>query len=154
MQLSFRRANQLSAVSVAFALTATSVEAQNCDEVERYGTYYNAMIISELNALLPYTHEISRRKKLRLNKIDSIAFEGCRAVIIGNVTLKRKIRRNAHGRMRMRTDVTEVSFSDRRLCLKNLKVQSVSLSRTARIGERFYKRFGNRFMPKETCVST
>ncbi|MFP3942629.1 MAG: hypothetical protein ACLFWF_01975 [Alphaproteobacteria bacterium] len=118
----------------------------NCRVVEAAGNSIKDDIRTKLNGhMAGHQQKINRRKKLRVNRIERVWFEGCRVKIQANVTLKRKIRRNAHGYIVMSSLVTGLTPDS--VCVAKAKVHKVRLSRTLRIGERIYRRVANRTIP-------
>ena len=103
-----------------------------------------------------FEQRINRRKTLRINRLESASFNGCQVDINLNVTLKRRIRRDATGRVSIRANITSVNLvtgGRAEICVRNPEVRSVHLSHTLRIGEAFYRRAANRALPDNTCVT-
>jgi hypothetical protein len=126
----------------------------DCNAVESFGNTYNSEILRAVNdRLAGNSIDISRRKDLEINHVESISFDGCRITGKANVTLERKIRRDAHGTITVRADLTSFSLPNRQLCYDNAKVTDVSLSRTLNIGEAVYKLVANRIFPNKECLS-
>ena len=124
--------------------------AQDCVTTEREGNRYAPLIIAQINAYAAgESYTISRRKKLYINRINSISFEGCRVTIVANVTLKRRIRRDATGNATITATVSSYSLSN--FCLQNPKLDKLKLSNTLRIGEGFYKWIANKVVPNNHC---
>ncbi|MBD2595472.1 hypothetical protein H6G74_14190 [Nostoc spongiaeforme FACHB-130] len=125
----------------------------NCNVVESFGNTYNSQILRAVNDRLAGEDiNVSRRKDLEINRVESISFNGCRITAKANVTLERKIRRDAHGIVTVRADITSFSLPNRQLCYDNAKVTDVSLSRTLNIGEAVYKLVANTIFPNQECL--
>ncbi|MBX2811016.1 MAG: hypothetical protein KTR25_04380 [Myxococcales bacterium] len=70
----------------------------NCSVIQTLGRAKSARIRDGLNSRFRgFEYRINRRKTLRINSINSVAFNRCRMTIAGNVTLKRRIRQDGHG---------------------------------------------------------
>lgn len=94
---------------------------------------------------------INRRKQVRINGIQSITVSGCEVSLRIDVTLRRRIRRNARGVIVVSTRIT--AFDGTSLCLADPELDRVNLSRTLRIGERFYQWIANIVIPETICVN-
>lgn len=134
---------------------STSAVAQvNCESIESFGNDFQPIILQELNNYAAGRSEtISRRKTLRINRVEDVSFSGCEVMGRVDVTLQRKIRRNAHGTLNMRANVTSLNFIEQSFCLDDITVTSVNLSRTLNIGESIYRRIANKHIPNGTCFS-
>jgi hypothetical protein len=131
----------------------SSMAQIDCNAVESFGNTYNSQILRELNNRIAGEDiNISRRKELEINGVESISFNGCRITGVANVTLERKIRRDAHGTMTVRADITSFSLPNRQLCYENAKVTDFNLSRTLGIGEAVYKGVANIIFPNKQCL--
>lgn len=127
-----------------------SVKAQDCNVVEAIGNGTKERILRQVNDNVSGDeYRISRRKKLIINKVHSINFKGCKVTVIANVTLKRKIRRDAKGNVTITGTVSE--FNRDRVCFNNSKLDRIRLSNTLRIGEGFYKWIANKVLPNNVC---
>jgi hypothetical protein len=141
----------LSAASLLFANGATA-QALDCGSVEEFGNNFSNIILNQVNNRVAGTSKrINRRKTLRINRVESLSFSGCTVYTKANVTLKRKIRRDAHGHVRMKATVS--SFNGNRVCLRSPRVTSVSLSRTLKIGEAVYRWVANKILPQSICFN-
>ncbi|MEO0934386.1 MAG: hypothetical protein AAFY21_11730 [Cyanobacteria bacterium J06641_2] len=124
------------------------IAANNCNALESL----QPLILRKVNNnVAGQSHRISRRKRLVINHLKDISFNGCSMNIEMDVTLKRKFRRDAHGTVKVRADIT--NFSYKQLCYQNAKVTDVNLSRTLRIGEAAYKWVANKVLPNGQCLS-
>ncbi|MCP1198473.1 hypothetical protein [Notoacmeibacter sp. MSK16QG-6] len=136
----------------AFAEPAPAMAQVDCRVVETIGNALAGDIRNQMNARVRGTrYEISRRKTLVIHSVDRVRFDGCRMHANLSVTLKRKIRRDATGSVRL--GATVQSFTPDRVCLGGVGVEDVSLSRTLGIGERWYRRAANRALPNQQCFS-
>lgn len=126
--------------------------ATDCNVVSTIGNALAGTIQREMNnQVAGMSHRISRRKTLQIHGMNGVSFNGCTVNTSMRVTLKRKIRRNAHGNVSIRAKVS--SFSSDRVCLTDVKVTKVNVSRTLRIGEGFYKLAANKAIPNNQCFS-
>lgn len=140
-------------LAMAAFVAPTPAEAQvNCRVVQTIGNALAGDIRDQMNARVAGTrYEISRRKTLIIRNVDRVRFDGCRMRADVSVTLKRKIRRDASGTIRL--GATVQSFTPDRVCLGGAGVENVSLSRTLGVGERWYRRAANRALPNQQCFS-
>ena len=133
-------------------LAALSVNAQKCQLIEGVGNSMRESILAEMNRTTAgATYKVSSRKTMVINKIESIRFEGCKAIAKANVTLKRKIRRNARGTVTITAEVDK--YTKTRICLKNQRLDKIRLSNTLRVGEGFYKWIANKVIPNNVCYN-
>lgn len=131
-----------------------STAAINCSAVESFGNSFQSQILSEINkGVAGQSYKINKRKSLVIHKVETVSFDGCRIKANTKVTLKRKIRRDAHGNVKIRADITDFNLASKRLCYKNAKVTDVDLSRTLGIGEAVYKWVANKALPDGKCIS-
>ena len=93
-------------------------------------------------------HEISNRKTLVINSIDSLSGSLCSFRARADVTLKRKIRQDANGHVTLKG---ALQISNGRICIANASVADVSLSNTLNIGEAVYKWVANKALPTNLC---
>ena len=140
--------------AVAVLVTTENVSAQtlDCNEVESEGNNASAVLVALLNSeVAGTTRRINRRKTLRINEVRELTFDGCRATVVAHVTLTRKIRRNAHGTVRVTANVT--SFSGTEVCLSNTQLRSINVSNTLRFGEAVYRWIANKIIPDNHCLA-
>ena len=131
----------------------TLAQGINCRVVEALGTSLRPQILAEINRQVSGTsYRINRRKTLRINRVEDIGFSGCRLTARTNVTLKRRIRRDAHGTVTLQADIPSFSLPARQVCYANARVTDVNLSRTLRIGEGVYKWVANKVLPSGGCL--
>lgn len=118
-----------------------------------------ARFISQLNLIAAgKSYKINRRKTLHIKRITGIqnlqnrgAY--CRITAKVDVKLRRKVRRNAHGYIKVRGDLkVEIRSGKLVACIINNKLTQVKLSHTLKIGERFYRRIANKAIPKSKCI--
>lgn len=147
-----------SAIMLAcLSLYATQADANEslCRSIEGNKGQILRMINDRI-AGMEYT--ISKRKSLVIKKarsIHDIKSNGrfCRIKVDLDAKLKRKLRRNASGRIVVRGDL-ELRYlrGNWSACVHNSKVTSVKLSHTARIGEGVYRKVANKTLPKKWCL--
>jgi len=142
-------------IGLFFTISTGTIFAQNstkCKLVEGIGNTSKERILNQINASAAGSeYKISKRKKLIINKVKSIHFEGCKAIVVADVNLKRKIRRNANGTVRITAIVDK--YTKKQVCLKNPKLDKIRLSNTLRVGEGFYKWVANKVLPNNVCYS-
>ena len=127
-------------------------QSLSCGLVETFGNRFQPQLLNLINGQVAgQTKKINRRKKLRINHVEGISFSQCRMNIGLNVTLKRKIRRDAHGTVKMTGNLTSFDPNQRRVCYSNLKINSVKLSRTLKLGEKVYQWAANKALPNRGC---
>lgn len=138
---------------LAFAFLNThKLTAQNCTTTERVGTALKPTILEQVRRSSEgATYKISNRKTMVINAIEDLRFDGCKIIVTANVTLKRKIRRNAKGLVII--SATVKSFSPTQVCLKNPQLDRIRLSNTLRVGEGFYKWIANKVLPNNVCYN-
>ncbi|AFY56854.1 hypothetical protein Riv7116_4433 [Rivularia sp. PCC 7116] len=142
------------ALSILPLINKPSTAAINCRGVESFGNRFQSQILSEMNkGVAGKSYKINRRKRLIIRRVETVSFDGCRIKAKTKVTLKRKIRRDAHGNVKIRADITSFNLASKRLCYRNAKVTDVNLSRTLRIGERVYKWVANKALPNGKCIN-
>lgn len=140
------------ALSLPMTTKPAQAQSVSCAVVEALGRPMIPTIVNEINSSVAGTsHRISRRKSLLIHRTRSLGIEGCQVNASFDVTLRRKIRRNAHGQFRIAANV--VSVARDRICLSNVRVTNINLSRTLRIGEAVYRGVANRAIPNNQCFS-
>ncbi|MEM7579935.1 MAG: hypothetical protein AAF316_08785 [Cyanobacteria bacterium P01_A01_bin.80] len=131
-----------------------SVAAINCNAVETFGNAYKSQILTKIHdGVKGKSYKINRRKTLKIHGVKSISFDKCRIRVATSVTLKRKVRRDASGTVKLRTDITSFNLPAKRICYKNARVTDVNLSRTLGIGEAIYKWVANKALPNNKCIT-
>lgn len=135
-------------------LVTTVGKAQiNCTFVESYGRADNASILEQVNnQVAGAVYDVGRTnlKKLEIKRARSISFDGCRVTAVLEVKLKRKVRRDAKGTIKVSGTVYYAQFyGDKHIKVKNASVDKVSLGRTLRIGEKFYKWVADKTFPNK-----
>ncbi len=129
----------------------TSKDQQDCAVFDALVRPNLSLVRDMINEELPYSKKINRRKTLVTHRATSVETRGCDAWITVDATMRRKIRRNASGRLILRAQLHSVSYNY--ICLRDPEVKQVHLSNLGMIGEGFYKRRGNRGLPDEMCVA-
>ena len=124
----------------------------DCRVVEVIGNGGANLITEKINdQVRGVRKKISRRKTLILKDVRELNFQGCQLTLKLQATLKRKIRRNAHGTITVKANVK--SFARDQVCLNKIRVSKVSFSRTLNIGEAAYKWAANRALPNNSCYN-
>lgn len=147
---------------IFLGLLSSSIHAQglNCRIVQQFGNEprINATILEQINrsAAGSTYNGLTKLKKLEIKEIESIHFEGCKAIAVVRVVLHRKVRRNAKGRATITGEVVSAnnllgSSGRRSVCISNAKVEKLKLSNTLRFGEKFYAWVANKVFPKNQC---
>ena len=145
---------KLASVCVLLAGMGISAEsyALSCQQIQTLGNALSSHIEREINQeVAGFTQRINRRKTLVVHNVHSTSFTGCDLQTKLRVTLQRKIRRNAHGNVTLKARVA--SFNGNRVCLSNVRVTNVDLSRTLGIGEWFYRQAANKAIPNNQCFN-
>lgn len=151
MRASLRR-SLIAAAAAAAALGAAGQAHANCQVTETVMNEFAPFIVAQMNAeAAGVEHRISKRKRLRINRVERIEYRGCVAYIHGTATLKRKIRRDAHGRFTLRAQ--DLSFGGNQLCMTNPRLVKLKLSRTSVIGEAAYRGAFRIFERGRRCYS-
>ncbi len=139
---------------IGICFLSTSAMAQiNCTFVESYGNADNASILEQVNnqvAGAVYDVGRTKLKKLEIKRAKRISFDGCKVTVELDVKLKRKVRRDARGTIIVSGTVYRAQFyGDKHILVKNASVDKVRLSRTLRIGEKFYKWVADKTFPNK-----
>ncbi|MBC30534.1 MAG: hypothetical protein CMH48_06775 [Muricauda sp.] len=123
----------------------------NCNFVQSYGNAIKSKILEQINGLVAgaqYDVGATNLKKLEIKEAKNITFNGCKVTLELRVKLKRKVRRDATGTIIVTGNVHKAQlYGAKYILVKNAKVDKVRLSKTLRIGERFYKWAANRAFP-------
>ncbi|AKA34516.1 hypothetical protein [Flagellimonas lutaonensis] len=132
----------------------------NCNFVQSYGNASKSKILEQINGLVAgaqYDVGATNLKKLEIKEAKNITFNGCKVTLELRVKLKRlelrvklkrKVRRDATGTIIVTGNVHKAQlYGAKYILVKNAKVDKVRLSKTLRIGERFYKWAANRAFP-------
>ena len=136
------------------ALAQRTPPPLDCRVVEAVGNDHKAQIIAGLNdTVAGLEKEINRRKTMRIESVEDIAFDGCKVVTTARIELGRKIRRDAEGTAKVVGRVASLSLRDRLLCFeKHPKIASINLSHTTEVGEKMYEWVANKINPVDKCV--
>lgn len=135
-------------------VTARPVAPLNCRVVQAFGNASRDTIIANINATVAgQERRINRRKTLVIHEVDGISFDGCEVLIDANVTLERKIRRDARGSAQVVGRVASISRERQVLCFeRNPRVMRLDVSNTGIIGESMYRWVANMVQPVDRCV--
>ena len=137
---------------VTAILTKSAFAALPCSTVEIIGTHMERQILDKINAQSAGQRiKINKRKTLVIKEVSNLSFSGCNALIKANVKLKRKIRRDAIGNIKLKGKVT--AYTRDEVCLSNVKVVKVNLSHTGVLGEAVYKAVANKVIKNKQCFS-
>ncbi len=133
------------AVLVAGGAASSSAMAVQCGAL----TVPDAFATAALDSVAKGTSiKISDRKRLVVNGVVSVTGTNCNLRAKVNVTLKRKIRRDAHGSVIVKGTL---AVKGGKMCITNTSVADVDLSNTLNIGEGVYKIVANKVMPNNFC---
>jgi len=136
----------------SMSLTVSAQSRLNCRVVESVGNANSVKILNQINSEIEgVVYKISPRKKLILKKVKRVYFDGCKIIVDVEAKLKRKIRRDANGTIRISAIID--SFNRDQVCVKKAKVDKIKLSNTLRIGEKFYKWVANKVLPNNHCFN-
>jgi hypothetical protein len=161
-----RRPLKLAVFSMALALSTVAVSATSvgnaqasplsCQNIDDNLALFGETIRMQLNARVAGLElKISNLKRLVSHGVNSITAGGgnCEVTVVAQVTLERKLRRDAHGTITMRAHVdadavteplTKKTILDLRFT--KIHVTDVSLSHTLEIGESFYQWIANKIL--------
>lgn len=101
------------------------------------------------NIVAGKTVKLTKRKKLVIRGVDWVSGTNCNITTKLDVKLKRKIRRDATGSIKIGG---QLYMNGGDFCIKNAKVKSINLSHTTGLGERIYKWVANKVIPNNTCL--
>lgn len=139
-------------MSGLFSFMSVAKAELPCNLVEVIGSHMEREIVDQIGRQVAGTSfKINRRKTLVVHGVGDLSFSGCQATLRLHVTLKRKIRRDATGVIKLKAKVS--SFDRDEVCLSNVHVADVSLSHTLGIGEGIYKQVANKAIPNRVCYS-
>jgi hypothetical protein len=136
----------------AFVFTATWIgtgapaRALDCDGFDIPDEVAAALISPQIAGK---EHEISKRKTLVIHGLESISGSECNFRAVVDVTLKRKIRRDASGTVVLKG---QLHIDGGQICISNASVADVDVSNTLNIGEEFYEWVANAALPTNICL--
>lgn len=139
-----------------------NLNAQNldCRLIERLGNNpeINQEILLQINEYAAGSEYkgLTNLKEIRIKKIESIRFEGCKMFAIARVVIDRKVRKNAKGVIEIKADVISVKnllsqTETKSICIANAKIKDVDVTNTLNIGEKFYEWAANKVFPNNQC---
>lgn len=134
--------------------TAQAQTTLSCDQIESIVAAANPLLVARFNeSFAGYEKKLNRRKTLRINHLESFYTDGCSASMDLNVTLKRKIRRDATGTVEVHgtLSATLLDAHNATVCLSNPEIVDMDLSHTTELGEEFYELRGNGKLPDSAC---
>jgi hypothetical protein len=134
-----------------FVLTAALFTAHTASAVECGGIVVpDSVALALINSQAAgYRQELSDRKTLVVRSVRAVSGTNCKIGAEVNVTLERRIRRDASGVISVRGDL---NLNNGKLCISNAQVIGVSLSNTLGVGEAIYRRVANRVLPTNLCL--
>lgn len=118
-----------------------------CNEIELVTAFARSEVLAELNSRIAgEEYRINSRKRLVIHGVNDVQVQGCEITVITQLTLKRRIRRDAHGTVTARATVSVNSLGSNTfdVSFDNVRVTDVSLSHMLEIGEAIYRWFANR----------
>ncbi|MEM9169095.1 MAG: hypothetical protein AAGC56_05530 [Pseudomonadota bacterium] len=145
----------IAAAAAGFTGTLSSAGAASaCQPIPpALETAVESAVTDNVNAALPQSHRLNRRKRLTMQSVRNVEVDGCRVSLRADVRLRRKVRRNANGYANLSGRIDSINLADRRACLSRLNVGRVRVSNTTRIGERAYQIVANKAIPNTLCFS-
>lgn len=143
----------LTAIGAALPRTA-SADPLSCFEIDIGEALFGDQLLAALDEEIAGTeHRINRRKTLVLEGMTDISASGCELTLVADVTLERRLRRDAEGTMTLRTTVAVDRDGDTLVVeLSRVRVVDFSLSHTLEIGEAVYRAFANRALPDRKTI--
>ena len=140
-----RTITTLSAVCAIMLGAAAPASALECAGL----TIPDALAVELVNSQVAGERfEISDRKSLEIHQMESITGSECSFRAVVDVTLHRKIRRDASGTVVLKGDLR---LEDGKICVANASVADVDVSNTLNLGESIYKWVANRALPSTLC---
>jgi hypothetical protein len=130
-------------VWVGSAAPASAMECQGIDIPDSVA----AELLNQQVAGASY--KISSLKRLEINRVDSISGSDCSFRANVNVTLHRKIRRDATGTVVLKGTL-DLS-NEGKICVAGASVADVDVSNTLSLGEAIYKWVANMVLPDNMC---
>lgn len=143
--MTFKSLLSMSILAAAASMVSTSAMALECAGLTVPDNFAKAVINAEVQG---FSYKISDRKRLVVNGVDAVSGSNCNLRATLDVTLKRKIRRDAHGTVVVKGTL---AVRDNKICVVNPSVADVDLSNTLNIGEGVYKLVANKALPKNLC---
>jgi hypothetical protein len=151
----------LSLALLTAGLVAAPATAQaaplTCEQVGGALNLFGELIRVQLDSRVAGSeYKISKRKSLVIHGVEYVGpGDGpCQVVVVANVTLKRKLRADAHGTVTGKAHVTvdAVGVTTYDLFFDDIRVADVSLSNTLEIGEAIYRWVANKAIPDAESV--
>lgn len=146
----------LAALTTLTAAPAAADPIRDCATIGTFGTLFaNAFLHDMESDIAGRSYRINRRKTLVIHGVDTVTFAGCRVDATLDVTLRRRIRRDAHGTMKVHATVTSVDLQHRdgvEICIADPRLDRVRLSNTLRLGEAVYRWVANIALPDRYCA--
>lgn len=146
----------LAALATLTAAPAAAAPIRDCTTIGIVGNAFAGAFLQDMqNDIAGQSFRISSRKSLVIHGVDDVAFAGCRVDATLDVTLRRRIRRNAHGTMKVHATVTSVDLQHPEgveICIANPQLDRVRLSHTLRLGEAVYRWVANLALPNRYCA--
>lgn len=149
----------LALCTTAFAIAGSGVQAEvlSCAEVRKTLEENQGAIVLVVNAeLAGYKHKVSALKTVVINSVTSLrpGPGDCEVIGTAELTMKRKIRRDAHGTVSARSRITvdKLGPLQYNIVLNDPRVDDVNLSRTWELGEDFYEKAFNKKLREKSPI--
>lgn len=125
-------------------------QSKLCNLVEAFGKYSQSQILTEVSKKISGKSENINAgliKKLQFNGVENISFNGCEITTTLNVTLQQKWPfSDDHGTIKLKTVIESFSLDNKSICYTDTTLTNISLNKTVRSFENFYKNeFNKRF---------
>lgn len=127
------------------SFATTSAMALECGGLTVPDSFAKAVVNGQVQG---FSYKISDRKRLVVNGVESLSGTNCSIRAKLDVTLKRKIRRDAHGSVTVKGTL---AVRNGKICVANTSVADVDLSNTLNLGEAVYKLVANKAIPNNLC---
>lgn len=146
----------LAALAALTAAPAAAEPIRDCTTIGILGNAFAGAFLQDMQSdIAGRSYRINRRKTLVIHGVDAVAFAGCRVDATLDVTLRRRIRRDAHGTMKVHATVTSVDLQHPggvEICIADPQLDRVRLSNTLRLGEAVYRWVANIALPDRYCA--
>lgn len=134
------------ALAASWIGTVAPVSALECNGLDIPDEVAVELINPQIAGL---EHKVSDRKTLVVHGLESISGSECNFRAVVDVTLERKIRRDASGTVVLKG---ELHLDGDRICISNASVADVDVSHTLNLGEQVYEWVANSALPSNLCL--